>query len=279
MKNILVHLDNSKACEQRVEAAIALAKRQGGRVTGAALALRSIIANYIGIQIPKNILEDQQKLIDAAAQTAVDAFSQAATAAGVEHSSEIVYTSAARAADRLAYMARSMDITFLGQPNPDEDNRSYIAQLLEGVLFDSGRPIYLVPYIGRIEMVHRNAVLAWDGGKKSARAINDALPLLQGRGKVTLLMVNGKLSSIRKDQQPGEDMLRHLQSHGIDAKLENISAEGIKTDAAILNYLSDAGADLLVMGAYGHSRLREKAFGGVTHNMLQCMTTAVLMSD
>ena len=279
MKNILVHLDNSKACEHRVEAAIALAKRQGGHVTGAAIALRSITANYIGIQIPKRFLEDQQQLIDADAQTAADTFTLSTKAAGVESTTEIIYTNAARAADRLAYMARSMDITFLGQPNPDEDNRSYMAQLLEGVLFDSGRPIYLVPYIGRIEMTHRNAVLAWDGGKKAARAINDALPLLQGRGKVTLLMVNGKHSSVRKDHQPGEDMLRHLHSHGIDAQLENISLQDIKTDAAILNYLSDAGADLLVMGAYGHSRLRERAFGGVTHNMLQCMTTAVLMSD
>ncbi|MDC9719695.1 MAG: universal stress protein [Gammaproteobacteria bacterium] len=279
MKNILVHLDNSKTCTQRVEAAIALAKRQGGCLTGAALALRSITANYIGIQIPKKLLEDQQQLIDQAAQSAVDSFIQAAEEAGITYTSEIIYTNAARAADRLAYMARSMDITFLGQPNPDEDNRSYMSQLLEGVLFDSGRPVYLVPYIGRMKMIHRNAVLAWDGGKKSARAINDALPMLQDRGKVTLLMVNGKHSSIRKDHQPGADMLRHLKCHGIDASLENITADGIKTDAAILNFLSDSGADLLVMGAYGHSRLREKAFGGVTHSILQYMTTPVIMSD
>ncbi|MDP6166412.1 MAG: universal stress protein [Gammaproteobacteria bacterium] len=278
VKDILVHLDNSEACAHRAEAAISLAKRQQARVTGVALALKSITANYIGIQVPKAISEAQRELVEAAAQTAVCDFERAAQAAGVEFDSEIIYTTAARAPDRMAYKARCNDITFLGQPNPDEANVAYMNLLLEGVLFDSGRSVYIVPYIGRIDMAHRNAVVAWDGGKKAARAIHDAIPLLQGRGKVTLMMVNAKKSSSKKDAQPGTDMLRHLQSHGLDVSLENISAN-IKTDYAILNFLSDSGADLLVMGAYEHSRLREKAFGGVTDSILHNMTTAVLMSD
>ena len=278
VKDILVHLDNSTACAQRVEAALALAKRQDSRVTGVALALKSITANYIGIQVPKAIFDAQKEIVENAAQTAVAEFERAAADAGVGYDSEIIYTTAARAPDRMAYKARCHDITFLGQPNPDEDNTAYMNHLLEGVLFDSGRSVYVVPYIGRITMEHRNAVIAWDGGKKSARAIHDAIPLLQGRGKVTLLMVNAKKSSSKKDDQPGADMLRHLQNHGLDVTLENMQAD-VKTDYAILNFLTDSGADLLVMGAYEHSRLREKAFGGVTDSILHHMTSAVLMSD
>ena len=127
-------------------------------------------------------------------------------------------------------------------------------------------------------VAHRNAVIAWDGGKKAARAIHDAIPMLQGRGKVTLLMINAKKSSSKKDTQPGVDMMHHLHSHGLDVSLENIKSD-IKTDYAILNFLSEAGADLLVMGAYEHSRLREKAFGGVTDSILHHMTTPVIMAD
>ena len=279
VKDILVHLDNSDACAHRVEAAIALAKREQARVTGVALALKSITANYIGIQVPKSITEAQQEIVKEAANTAVAEFTRAAEAAGVEHDSEVIFTTAARAPDRLAYKARSQDITFLGQPNPDDDNTAYMTHLLEGVLFDSGRPAYVVPYVGRIDVSHRNAVIAWDGGKKAARAIHDAIPMLQGRGsKITLLMVNAKKSSSKKDEKPGTDMLRHLQNHGLDAQLENLQVD-VKTDYAILNYLSDNGADLLIMGAYEHSRLREKAFGGVTDSIIHHMTTPVIMAD
>ena len=278
VKDILVHLDNSTACAQRVEAAIALAKRQDSRVTGVALALKSITANYIGIQVPQAISDAQKEIVENAAQTAVAEFERAAKEAGIAYDSEIIYTTAARAPDRMAYKARCNDMTFLGQPNPDDDNAAYMNHLLEGVLFDSGRSVYVVPYIGRIDMEHRNAVIAWDGGKKAARAIHDAIPLLQGRSKVTLLMVNAKKSSSKKDNKPGADMLRHLQSHGLDVTLENMQTD-VKTDYAILNFLTDSGADLLVMGAYEHSRLREKAFGGVTDSILHHMTSAVLMSD
>ncbi len=278
-KDILVHLDDSKACASRIEAAIALAKRQEARVSGVALALKSTISTYIGVDIPSSLTDAQQEIVAKAAQSAVEKFEQAAAEAGVECVSEVIKCSATKASARLAFFARHTDLCFLGQPNPDESGMAFKESLLEGVLFASGRPVYVVPYIGRPQMKIRKAVIAWDGGKKSVRAVNDAIPLLQGRSEVIVLVINPEQRRHVHGEKPGTNIAAHLERHGITARVDVQSHVDIPTDTMILNYLSDAGADLLIMGAYGHSRLREKAFGGVTNTILHQMTTPVLMAE
>ncbi len=278
-KDLLVHIDDSKDCKHRIGAALALAKRQDSRVRGVAIALKSTISNYIGIDLPSSLSATQKEIVKKAAETSIAEFEEAARQAGVEYTSEIIECGATKAPARLSFHARHTDLSFLGQPNPDEAGASFKESLLEGVLFASGRPVYIVPYIGRPDMKHRNAVIAWDGGKKSVRAVNDAIPLLQGRGQVTVLVINAKDRKSAHGDKPGQDIAAHLERHGIKTKVEHQTFKDAAIDTVILNYLTDAGADLLIMGAYGHSRLREKAFGGVTDTILHQMTVPVLMSE
>ncbi len=278
-KDLLVHIDDSPACAERVNAAVALAKKQDASVTGIALALKSTISTYIGIDIPASLTEKQQQVVQEAAQAAVTGFEDAAKEAGVKFRSEIITCSATKAPARLSFHARHADIAFVGQPNPDEAGATFKESLLEGVLFASGRPVYIVPYIGRPNMKIRKALIAWDGGKKAVRAINDAIPLLQGRAEVIVLVINPEKRQGAHGDKPGTDIAAHLERHGIKTKVDRHTAPDASADTLILNYLSDSGADLLIMGAYGHSRLREKAFGGVTNTILHQMTTPVLMSD
>ena len=278
-KDLLVHVDDSKACEERVAAAVALAKRQDARLTGVALALKSTISTYIGIDIPASLTEAQQEIVLKSAQSAITKFEETAAAAGIDHFGKIIRCSATKAPARLSFYARHADISFVSQPNPDAPGEAFYESLLEGVLFGSGRPVYIVPYIGRQTMKIRKAVIAWDGGKKAVRAVNDAIPLLQGRGEAIVLVINAESRHGAHGDKPGEDIAAHLERHGIKTSVERQSFPDLAPDTAILNYLSDAGADLLIMGAYGHSRLREKAFGGVTNTILHQMTTPVLMSD
>lgn len=278
-KDILVHLDDSDACVERINAAVALAKRQEARVTGIALALKSTISTYIGIDFPASLTEAQQKIVQKSAESAVNKFSEAASAAGVEHESEIVRCSAAKAPARLSFFARHADLSFIGQPNPDADGTAFEESILEGVLFGSGRPVYIVPYIGRPNLKIRKAVIAWDGGRKSVRAVNDAIPLLQGRSEVVVLVINPEERKGAHGDKPGHDIARHLERHGIKTRVDLQIVPDFPVDTTILNYLSDVGADLLIMGAFSHSRLREKAFGGVTNTILQQMTTPVLMAE
>lgn len=278
-KDILLHLDDSKDCAPRIAAAIALAKRHEARVSGVALALKSTISTYIGVDIPSSLTDAQQEIVNKAAESAIAKFETAAKEAGVEYVSNTLRCGGTKAPARLAFCARHSDICFMGQPNPDEPGTAFKETLLEGVLFASGRPVYIVPYIGRPQLKIRKAVIAWDGGKKSVRAVNDAIPLLQGRSEVIILIINPENRKNAHGSKPGADLAAHLERHGVNAKVEIHSNVDFATDTLILNYLSDVGADLLIMGAYGHSRLREKAFGGVTNTILHQMTTPVLMSQ
>lgn len=280
IKSILVHVDDTAACAHRVAAALSLAKRQGAAVTGAAIALETSLSPYIGIDIPTSLDEAQQDLVLKSAAAAIVRFETAASAAGVPHASHILSCAMNKAPAQLSFHARHADITFMGQPNPNEAGAGFQESLLDGVMFASGRPVYIVPYIGRFEMQIRRAVIAWDGGKKAVRAVNDAIPLLDGRGgEVIVLVINAEDRRGAHGEKPGADIAAHLERHGIKARVERQKVTEISVDSAILNYLSDTGADLLIMGAYGHSRLRERAFGGVTNTILHQMTTPVLMSE
>jgi nucleotide-binding universal stress UspA family protein len=278
-KDLLVHIDASAASEHRVKAALALAKRQGASVTGVALALESTIQTYVGIDFPAGLSQQQQEIVRQSADVAIKAFESAARDAGVKCTSHLIACGATKAPAQLSFYARHADITFMGQPKFDEPGASFQEALLEGVLFASGRPVYIVPYIGRFQVDARKAVIAWDGGKKAVRAVNDAIPLLEGRGgEVIVLVINAELRKGAHGDRPGEDIAAHIARHGLKVRVERQTIKEVSTDAAILNYLSDASADLLIMGAYGHSRLRERAFGGITNEILQQMTTPVLMS-
>lgn len=278
-KDLLVHLDDTDICSERIAAAIALAKREGARLTGIALVLESTISTYIGIDFPSNLTEAQQEIVEKAAESAVAKFEAAAKEAGVEFQSRIVKCTASKAPARLAFFARHADLIFVGQPNSSEKGKAFQEHLLEAVLLTSGRPVYVVPYIGRYEAKVRKAVIAWDGNKKAVRAVNDAIPMLQARKEVIVLVVNPKKRSNEFGGQPGENLVTHLERYGINAKVVTVVSPDLTVDTTIQNFISDVGADLLVMGAFGHSRLREKAFGGVTDSILHQMIVPVLMSE
>lgn len=280
-RDLLVHLDDSPICAHRVNAALALARRQKASVTGVALTLEPTISRYIGIDFPANLDREQQDIVRKAAESAIAKFEKAAGEAGVKCSTLRVSRTATAAPAQLAYYARHADLVFMGQPESDKPSAAFQQALLDGVMFASGRPVYIVPYIGRLTTNERKAVIAWDGGKKAARAVNDAIPILEGRGgEVVVLVINPDARHGAHGENPGSAIAAHLERHGIKAQVVvQHSVSEVSVDAAILNYLSDASADLLIMGAYGHSRLRERAFGGVTHAILEHMTTPVLMSE
>ena len=279
-KDLLVHLDDSAASPARFGAALALAKRSGASVTGVALQLELTISKYVGIDFPRSLNDAQQEIVNKAADSAIAKFEAAAAEAGVKATTKRIVCGATKAPAQLSFHARHADMTFLGQPNSHEPGGSFQESLLDGVMFASGRPVYIVPHIGRFDVPVRKAVIAWDGGKKAVRAVNDAIPLLEGRGgEVIVLVINAEQRQGTHGERPGEDIAAHLGRHGIRAKVERQSVAEISVDAAILNFLSDNSADLLIMGAYGHSRLRERAFGGVTSMILQQMTTPVLMAE
>ncbi len=278
IRDLLVLLDDGKYCKERAEAALSFASEQGAHVVGVALAIRSTISDYIGVKLPAGFGEEQRKAVEEAAHTAIANFEEMAKSSGVSYETHIIAKSVARAPSALAFYARHTDLTVLGQSDPDHGNAAFNTALMEGVLFESGRPIYIVPYVGNKNSRAHVAVVAWDGGHKSARAVNDAIPLLKTRDETIILVINPDERTDAHGSIPGADITAHLARHGINARIERTTNRDIGPDKVILNFLAETSADLLVMGAYGHSRLREMALGGVTQTVLKEMTSSVFMS-
>jgi nucleotide-binding universal stress UspA family protein len=180
-------------------------------------------------------------------------------------------------ADAALTNARYADLAILGQHDPD-DAASGPRYLPEEVVLGGGRPVLIVPYIGPTATFGERVSIAWDASREAARAVNDALPLLRRARQVGVVSVNPRPWPFAHGEEPGADIGLHLARHGVKVEVQRIEGQGIDTANAILSHLADQSADLLVMGAYGHSRLREFVLGGVTRTILREMTVPVLMS-
>ncbi len=150
--------------------------------------------------------------------------------------------------------------------------------MVGNLVMSAGRPALVIPYIGAPEGFGRTVTLAWDAGREAARTVADAMPLLERAEQVHVLAVNPRSGISGHGEEPGADIALHLARHGITAEVNHTHAQDVGVGDAILSWLSDSGSDLLVMGAYGHSRLRELVLGGVTRRLLDSMTVPVLIS-
>jgi len=186
------------------------------------------------------------------------------------------------AGDAIPRYARHADLVVAGQDDPD-DPESFIADHFpETLVMTSGRPVLFIPYIGVFPTLGANIMVAWNGSRESARAVYDAMPLLQRAEKVTVVRLNeskGEPGAQRANRIPGADIALLLARHDVKAEVAAIDGvNGIPMGDMLMSRASDLGADLVVMGAYGHSRWQELVMGGATRTMLESMPIPVLMS-
>ena len=177
-----------------------------------------------------------------------------------------------------AVHARYIDLTILGQLDPDRGEAEIIDRRPEQVALASGHPVLVVPYAGRFENVGRRVVVGWSATREAARAVNDAMPLLMAADVVNVLTIDAHEAPRGHGALPGADISLHLARHGVKATIEQTVSGDLSVGDTLLSRAADLGADLLVMGAYGHSRLRELLLGGATRTLLRSMTLPVLMS-
>ena len=205
------------------------------------------------------------------AKTAADRFMKITSQSGVKGAVRTIEAPVAEISRQFAEMARHFDLVIMDQPKPDHWHAELI---IEAVLFESGRPVIVVPYIYSGEFKLDHVTVCWDGSRAAARAIADALPLLQRARKVDILTVR----TAKGDEFSISGMEGHLARHGVKASAVVLTSQKGDEASAILNHASDTATNLIVMGGYGHSRLREFVLGGVTLGLLRSMTAPVLMS-
>ena len=177
----------------------------------------------------------------------------------------------------LIQLAKAADLTILGQyPGGDSGGATWLHP--DDVMIDAGRPVLVVPYAGAVESVGKRVLIAWNGTREANRALHDALPLIGGAEAVTAMHVGAQQADLDRDRPGLERIVRHLGRHGIAAQAEESLHPAISIRDALLSRAAALGADMIVAGAYHHSRLRETLLGGVSRDLLEHMTIPVLMS-
>ncbi len=171
--------------------------------------------------------------------------------------------------------ARCSDLVVLQQERPGQES-DY--DDLEALVFESGRPVLFVPYVATEAKPIRQAVVAWNDTRVAARAVFDSLPLLRSAQAVEILTVDAEDNIEQSAQTAGTEIASALTRQGVNVTVNSEVSSGIPVAAVIENRVSDTQADLLVMGAFSHSRLRELLFGGVTDTVLKSMPCLTLMS-
>ncbi len=278
LKDILVHLDATEQAGVRLALAAQLAREQDAHLTGLAVVDLVMPITMAADASGGAVLADPPETMrpQAFAELAgIEAgFRETLRREGLAGGWRLVEGAAA---ETLAVHARYSDLVVLGQHDPGGSQPDATA-MLEAALFDSGRPVLVVPHAGRFKRVGQRVLVGWNASREAARAVHDALPLMAQAEGVTLLVVNPRQGLDGHGEEPGADMAAHLARHGLTVRAEQAVLPEVADADALLNRAAELSADLLVVGAYGHSRLREFVLGGVTRSLLAQMTLPVLMA-
>ena len=280
-KDILVALDTARPARGRVELAAALAERFDAHLIGLHARLpaeaprRHGYFDYFDRSLLDPLYREYQQKIEADGEATRRLFEEISGRRGL---SAEWRTAAGYPSQITALHGRYVDLIVLGQPDPDDTQAVLFRPLPEEVVLAVGRPILVVPYAGDWKEIGRRVLVGWDSSREATRAINDAMPLLAGAEAVTVLAVDPAGGPAGHGEVPGADIALHLARHGVEATIEATVSAGIGAGNTLLSRASDLGADLLVMGAYGHSRVRELLLGGATRTVLESMTLPILMA-
>ncbi len=172
--------------------------------------------------------------------------------------------------------SRYADLTIIGQPDHDDTVPSTPEP--EDVVLASGTPVLIIPFIGASKGFGDQVMVAWNASREAARSVRDAMPLLEQSKSVDVVTCRPKSGPGEHGELPGADIALHLTRHGIEVDVQRLGGAEIDVGNALLSHAADRGSDLLVMGGYGHSRLREFVLGGATRTILRSMTVPVLMA-
>lgn len=275
-RSLLVLLDHGPACAARTRCALRLARRLKCHVVG--LAPTDLIDLPAMPKAAASLGEYAALVWDALreqAERAADAFRDACHAAPVDSFEAIVEES--NKTEAVVRHARCSDLTVLTQADPAAPNHYAAKDLVESVILHAARPTLVLPYAGSVDTLGSRVMVAWNDSREAARAVADALPLLQRAARVELVAWNESGSDDPALHRQLAALQRWLSWHGVStqAKVEPACDD---IAAAMLSHAADSNADLIVMGAYGHARWAERVLGGATRGLLEAMTVPVLMS-
>lgn len=279
-KTIVAHLSAEHRARHLLGAAIALAKAQGAHLIGLAV-LPPIIVVPGAEGMPGDVVEEHRTLYTSEIERMRAIFSEMTAGSGLSSELQVldgqVQNPFGDVASILVQRVRAADLTIASQANPDWHLSAYL-DVIEPLVLESGRPVLVMPKASRHDNVGRHILVAYNGRREATRALWDALPLLAGAERVTLAWVDPETDAQAAKGAAAAEMAGALARHGVRCEEASPTGAAAGAGAALLTAAESHGCDMLVMGCYGHSRLREFIFGGATRHVLQHMTIPVLMS-
>ena len=273
IKDILVNLSIENKPDVAADYAVSVAKTLDAHLSGVAFAYEPILPGTVFDGVSASIVAANRTECKNAAKAAAERFEQSARGAALTAESRVIGANIEGAVDIFGRLARRYDLSIVRQTNPEGRAEELI---LEAALFSSGRPVLVVPYIQKEGLQLNRVLLCWDGSRHAARAFADALPLLARSNTINVITISTKGDN--QGEISGADIAHHLARHQLKVELKRIVAPDTDVASTILSHAADTSTDLIVMGGYGHSRLREFVLGGATRGMLTSMTVPTLMS-
>jgi len=273
-KSILVHCDGGRATVERLEVAMQVARTFDARIA-CLFALDAIGPRAARDPRRRVFIELVQQMRREERDRARADYDACLSRAGFDAAEWRATDADALAA--VALHARYADLVVIGQHHADEP--SGVGEGFEWNLpLQAGRPVLVVPYAYEPKLLGKRVLVAWNASREAARAVSDALPFLVRASEVHVVSVNARATALGHGEEPGADIGLFLSRHGVKVEVSPIEAPDLDAGNALLSRAYDLQADLIVSGAWGHTRLRESVLGGVTRTLLESMTVPVLMS-
>ena len=272
-KTILVHVDAGKRCPVRIDAAIRLAQQHDAHLVGLHAVAPFEPPGYVMAEMGPAIIEAQKTIAANELARSEGEFNKQASAAGMR---SMEWRGAVDdLVEAMTLHARYADLVVIGQRD-DAESSQVPADFPERLVLAAGRPVLILPTVGSFPTIGKRILVAWNPSREATRAVTDAIPLLQRADSVHVMAVNPKAGE--HGGVPGADIGLYLARHGVRVEVKTDHGAEIDVGNELLSRAADLDADLIVMGGYGHSRLKEWVLGGATRTILESMTAPVLMS-
>ncbi|MGU7780948.1 universal stress protein [Burkholderia sp. PU8-34] len=275
-KSIVVHLDTSRHAHSRLELALQLARQFDAHLTGVFAIYTPEPTSFYVMAGSADYFREHRQWRDERQAALERLFHAEAMRAKV--SANWISTDA-RANSVVPHHARHADLVIAGQSDPNDPETFIDDQFPENLVLSAGRPVLFVPYAGEFRSIGERVIVAWDGSREAVRAAHDALPFLKRAKRTTVVAVTNGSDEAAGIRIPGADAALMLARHARDVNVLDVAGDSDESAGdTLLSRAYETGADLLVMGAYGHTRWRELLMGGATRTVLASMTLPVLMS-
>jgi nucleotide-binding universal stress UspA family protein len=269
LKDILLHIDNSSSCSNRIDLAISLARNHGAHLKGLYVLSHSYYAPRHGMGATESARKAEELFCEKTAQAGI-------SAEWLFADWSVVGVSVTEILNLYAYYA---DLVIIGQPNHNSADQSTPLDLPERLGLGAGRPLLVVPYAGNYSTIGNRVMIAWKSGREAVRSTNDAMPILEKADLVSVVTISPAGSPDNTDGENAQKICSHLGRHAVNAAHEHIYAStSMSIGDVLLNHACEQKMDMLVMGAYAQSRRGVFMHSPVARHLLNFLTVPILIS-